>query len=59
MEKRGDLTSNSHSDFDTAKKARYVDPLSGAVAGDGEKHLLRQAEKLAFDNTKDKCQQTK
>lgn len=40
IEKRGDLTSESHSDFDTRKKVKYVDASSHAVAGEGEKALL-------------------
>ena len=40
MEKRGDLNENSHSDFDTRKKVRYVDKDGYGVAGEGEKEKL-------------------
>lgn len=40
MEKRGDLTEESHSDFDTRKKVKYVDQAGFAVAGSEEKEKL-------------------
>ncbi|RTL07749.1 hypothetical protein EKK58_00990 [Candidatus Dependentiae bacterium] len=40
MEKRGDLTEDSHSDFDTRKKVKFIDKEGFAVAGEGEKEKL-------------------
>ena len=40
MEKRGDLNENSHSDFDTRKKVKFVDQEGFGVAGEGEKENL-------------------
>jgi hypothetical protein len=40
MEKRGILTEESHSDFDTSKKVAYVDAKGFAVAGKGEADKL-------------------
>lgn len=40
MEKRGDLTENSYSDFDTRKKVKFVDAAGFNVAGEGEQEKL-------------------
>jgi len=42
MEKRGELTKDSHSDFDAKKKVKYVDANGYKVAGEGEQHLLNK-----------------
>ena len=43
MEKRGDLTENSRSDFDPRQKVKYADTESRFVAGEGDKHNLKNA----------------
>lgn len=46
MEKRGDLTENSHSDYDTRKKVKYVDKEGFTVAGEGEQEKLASPTKF-------------
>ena len=46
IEKHGDVTPDSHSDFDTREKVKYADGLH--VAGEGDKEQLKHPIKIAF-----------
>ena len=48
MEKRGDLTENSRSDFDPSDKVKYADDSSPYVAGEKTKHRLVKPVPLDF-----------
>lgn len=41
MEKRGDLTEASHSDFDPSQKVKYADADSPYIAGEKDKGNLK------------------
>ena len=41
MEKRGDLTEDSYSDFTPGVKVKYADASSRQVAGEEDKHKLK------------------
>lgn len=53
IEKNGMLTDKSMSDFDTSKKAKYIDNLGFEVADEDNKDKLKQPERYDWYDTED------
>ena len=47
IEKNGEVTTDSHSDFDLTKKAVYYDEDGCEISDEANKHRLRKAIRIA------------